>query len=395
MDNPIITSLLDNDFYQLKMSYSFWKTNQHKTIVSFKLHNRSDIKFNYIVSELNDHITELFNLKFSFYDLSYIKQILPIDLNIETYLDYLMALKPPTIKITSDLNDNVILTYTGEIGYSIFYETPILAIIKELYIRYKIKDIKNDVEHDLSIKLNNKIDIIKNMVEIPDIIEFGTRRRFSKNWQDIVFNRLYSKHISKKTSNIKLAQSYNIHPVGSVAHLWDMFHVAKSEINTTELNDNIIFIMQRNYEKGIASWNTIWGNEPYITDTFGTEYFLNNIFPLYPNLNVRQDSGDPFKMIDMYNKSFNNKNHILLSDGLTINIIKDIKNKYYNQPLSFGWGTNLTDDSCVNSLQIVIKLDAIHINNTIYQTVKLSDNPEKSLTSNSSLLNIYKNAFPN
>jgi nicotinate phosphoribosyltransferase len=121
-----------------------------------------------------------------------------------------------------------------------------------------------------------------------------------------------------------------------------------------------------------------------LTDTFGTEFFLKN-FTEEQAVNwkgFRQDSGDPFvfgeKVIAFY-EAFGidpRSKLIIFSDGLDLELIIQLADYFKGRiNVSFGWGTNLTNDLGLPPISLVIK--AIWANN--WWLVKLSDNPAKSI----------------
>ena len=76
MNEPIITSLLDNDLYKFKMLYFLWKMKLTETKVSYTFFNRSNITLDNInVNKLQDQVYHLFSLKFSYSELKRIKEI--------------------------------------------------------------------------------------------------------------------------------------------------------------------------------------------------------------------------------------------------------------------------------------------------------------------------------
>ena len=103
---------------------------------------------------------------------------------------------------------------------------------------------------------------------------------------------------------------------------------------------------------------------------------------------LRQDSGDPiefiraraipfYKRCGLSDKEIQSK-LIIPSDGLELPLmirIQDLFGKLVS--LSYGWGTNLTNDLGFSALSIVIKI----IEAAGRGTVKLSDNPAKAMGS--------------
>ena len=120
-------------------------------------------------------------------------------------------------------------------------------------------------------------------------------------------------------------------------------------------------------------------------------YFLPNIFQQFDKKfsklfdGVRHDSGDPLefadKTINHYQQNGINPlyKYIIFSDGLNLEKVEEIT-KYCSGRIgiSFGIGTNLTNDVGVRPMNIVMKLVGVeNTNNEWIPTVKLSDEHEK------------------
>jgi nicotinate phosphoribosyltransferase len=110
---------------------------------------------------------------------------------------------------------------------------------------------------------------------------------------------------------------------------------------------------------------------------------------------VRHDSGDPIewgiKMIEHYRKlGIDPKTKTLLfSDSLDFEKAEDIYNYFKdNINVSFGIGTYLTNDTCEDPLNIVIKLQ--YVNG--HPVAKLSDVPTKAMCQDTDYLEYLKNA---
>ena len=126
-----------------------------------------------------------------------------------------------------------------------------------------------------------------------------------------------------------------------------------------------------------------------LSDTFTTDSFLETFDKKFAKLydGVRHDSGDPVifakKVIKHYNKLGIDPSSktIIFSDSLnpekaeSIAMHPDIKNKI---KVSFGIGTNFTNDVGVKPLNMVIKMTSVRFdNNNWVDTIKLSDDEGK------------------
>ena len=110
---------------------------------------------------------------------------------------------------------------------------------------------------------------------------------------------------------------------------------------------------------------------------------------------VRHDSGDPFawgeKMIAHFKKyGVDPMTKVLLfSDGLTFDYAQEIADYFQGKAkTSFGIGTFVSNDTCVDPLNIVIKLQ--YVNGS--PVAKLSDSPGKAMCDDPDYLVYLKNS---
>ena len=208
--------------------------------------------------------------------------------------------------------------------------------------------------------------------------DFGTRRRYSYKNHDMVVSILkdYGKPAFIGTSNVHLAHKYDLTPIGTQAHEWFMYHGAA--FGYTKAN-----------ELALENWADVFqGNLGIaLADTFTSQVFFRSFNTKLSKLfdGVRQDSGDPIEFammtIDHYRKLRIDplSKVIVFSDALNPEkvkrIVETVKGKI---GISFGIGTNLTNDVGVTPLNIVIKMDSIYTSEgKIVPTVKLSDDKGK------------------
>ena len=206
------------------------------------------------------------------------------------------------------------------------------------------------------------------------LAEFGTRRRYSREWQEYVFGVLNDLPNVVGTSNVRLAMDNDTKPIGTMAHEYLCAHLG--------LVDNLGTAQKRALHVWLQEYGTNLGVA--LTDTFTTPAFFKDFGHVLANAfsGVRHDSGDPIKFgidtiahyeslgIDPRTKT------IVFSDGLDIpEAIRIFETFTGLIGISFGVGTNLTNDLGPKALNIVIKL--IECDDTY--CVKLSDNPGKAI----------------
>lgn len=123
--------------------------------------------------------------------------------------------------------------------------------------------------------------------------DFGTRRRFSRDWQDYVV-RVLAKEFPGKflgTSNTYLAMKYGLLPMGTSAYemymgLSGIMHGSGEEIRAS-------------HSKVLQDWwdEYGWGLSVALTDNYGTNFFFQDMTQEQARnwKGLRQDSGDPFE----------------------------------------------------------------------------------------------------
>ena len=126
-----------------------------------------------------------------------------------------------------------------------------------------------------------------------------------------------------------------------------------------------------------------WGLSIALTDTYGTDFFFRDMTAAQARAwkGLRQDSGDPMafgeKAIAFYERYGMDPREklIVFSDGLDLGTIVKLADHFAGRiRVSFGWGTNLTNDVGFEALSLVIKV----VEAQGHRTVKLSDNLAKA-----------------
>jgi nicotinate phosphoribosyltransferase len=135
-----------------------------------------------------------------------------------------------------------------------------------------------------------------------------------------------------------------------------------------------------------------WGLSVFLPDTFGTDFFLKNLTheELKEWKGFRWDSGDPIafgdRIIALYEQhGIDAKEKLLIpSDGLDLAAIFKLHDHFNGRiKMSYGWGTNLTNDLFDSTwhgdrwygpLSLVVK----PVTANGHRLVKLSDNLAKA-----------------
>lgn len=380
----IINSLLDIDFYKLTMAQLAWK-HFPQVVVKYAFTNRTKtVPLDKIISldQIREELAAVRKLTFSDAEITYLtqSQFIPSGMFEKAFLGFLQKLKLPPVTV-SILDDELQITVEDVWPQAIFWETIILSIVNELYYRVILS--RDDL--DLRIikaegqdRLEQKVKIIRQYPRLR-FVEFGTRRRFSGDWQEEVLTTLLDEVPTNLlgTSNIHLARTFNLRPIGTFAHELFMIFSGIFRASDEELRSS--------HNKVLQYWWEMYGAalSVALTDTYGSDFFFSDFTAEQAHnwRGFRQDSGDPIlfgeKAISFYEQlGIDPTTKLLLpSDGLDIEMIVRLQKHFEGRiGLGYGWGTNLTNDLGLKPLSLVVK--AVEANGQ--GLVKLSDNLAKA-----------------
>ena len=353
----IINSLLETDLYKFSMGQAIYhQYSDYKTTWTFKCRNE-DVHFTKeMVNEIKRQIKQYCKLSFTEDELEYLNNITWIK---GSYVDFLRIWKPRYEDFTINCNSDcgLFLETKGTWLNTSMYEVPTLAIINEVYFRMKYNYDK--LYKSFVKKEKEKIEYLQKK-SIGSFSEFGIRRRLSSEAQEHIVKTLSKQTLEGSkfigTSNVYLAKKYDLIPVGTMAHEWIMC-VGQGTHKHNPAYSNYYALEDWVDEYGVL-------NGTALTDTIGTDCFLRDFRLTFATLfsGVRHDSGDPIswgeKMIDHYNKlGIDPKTKTLLfSDSLNFEKANKIYNHFKNRcKVAFGIGTYLSNDTCEEPLNIVIK----------------------------------------
>lgn len=377
----IINSLLQNDFYKFSMGQTiFHQHNNKSTKWAFKCRNK-DVKFTFEMVDEIKHQVELYcNLRFTEEELNYLLSIKWIH---KDYTDFLRFWHPrmEEISIITDADCGLAVETNGTWLNTSMYETPIMAIICEVY--YRMSGNYDSLFDDYKKQVTDTISFL-NKTPIGNFSEFGFRRALSQDAHDYLINQLTENNVAGflGTSNVYLARKYGVRPMGTMAHEFIMVTgQGYPEHNPAYSNKYMM-----------DSWVKEYGilNGVALTDTITTDAFLADFQLTFATLfsGVRHDSGDPFvwgeKIINHYkNLGIDPMTKTLLfSDSLTLEKALELK-KYFEgkAKVAFGIGGALASPHG-NELNIVIK----PIECDGFPIAKLSDSAGKNMCRDASYI---------
>jgi len=386
---PIIKSLLDTDLYKWNMQQVM--LHKHPELCGdyyFKCRNENARFTEAMLNEINEQIDHLCSLSITSEELSYLKGIRFLK---KDYVEFLRIWRPlrDYVQTWLETDGTLHVVVSGPLFMCMQFEIYLLEIINEVYFR-------ETYNYDTLVisarkKLDKKIQDFNDGKYTFKFAEFGCRRRLSGEWEDEVVRRLATELKDKNmvgTSNVYLAKKYNLTPIGTYAHEFVQMYQGIDSIPLAYTNH---FALQDWYDEYKGD------NGTALTDTLGTDLFLLDFDRANANnyTGVRHDSGDPYvwgeKIIAHYKKyGIDPKTKLLLfSDSLNFDKAQALYDYFKDKTkVSFGIGTFVANDTCVDPLNIVIKLQ--YVNGR--PVAKLSDTLGKSMCKDDDYLNYLKQA---
>ncbi|MDM1298786.1 nicotinate phosphoribosyltransferase [Empedobacter falsenii] len=369
----IIKSIIDNDFYKFTMQFGVTKLYPD-VMARYKFINRGEHQFpEGFADELQKEINAMTSLALTKDEKDFFTTNCPY--LSPAYLDFLQGYRydPNEVKITQNGAD-VEVHVEGYWYRTILWEVPILCLISEIF--YKLTNAQRISNEEITKRTSDKVDLYNRLGVT--VAEFGTRRRHSYEVHDVVMKEL-TNHKGKSfvgTSNVHFAHKYGVKPIGTHAHEWFMFHGARYGFKIANSISLDRWVKVYYGDLGIA-----------LTDTYTSDVFFGQFDKKLSKLfdGVRHDSGDPIefgeKTIAHYEKMGINPlfKTIIFSDGLNSEKVEMITKAFKGRiGLSFGIGTNLTNDTDLKPMNIVMKLTEISsIDIKWTGVVKLSDEKNK------------------
>jgi nicotinate phosphoribosyltransferase len=399
MFTPIITSLRDTDLYKFTM----WQPMLHShpaNVAEYRFVCRShNVRFplSALRAQVEQELDALCELHFTEEDLA--------DLSSKRYLksdfiDFLRIFRFQRRYISvSTIEDEIHIVARGPQIHVMGFEIYVLSIVNELYFRQfdqeaclaegrrrlaeKIELIRETFEYDIAL-------LARPLAHPFEFFDFGTRRRFSKAWQEEVVATLARElpAFFKGTSNVYLAKKYNLAAIGTMAHEYLQTYQA-------------VGVQLKNFvHAALEGWVQEYRGDLGIalTDVVGMDAFLRDFDLYFAKLfdGLRHDSGDPQEWgekalahyeklrIDAHTK------RLVFSDGLTTRAAIELYFHFAKRvQCGFGIGTHLTNDMGVPPLNIVMKL--FRCNGQ--PVAKLSDTPGKTLCEDTTFLAYLRQVF--
>ena len=391
--DPIARSILDTDFYKLLMLQMI--RNLYPDVqATFSLINRTKrvrIAEEIDEGELREQLDHARTIRLSKKELIWLagnsfygkRQIFSPD-----FLAWFADFQLPEYELTRR-DGQFELHFHGPWAHTTMWEIPALGIINELRSRAALKGLGRftlDVLYARAkAKLWGKVERLRALDDLR-ISDFGTRRRHSFLWQRWCVAALKEGlgPAFAGTSNVLLAMDNDLEAIGTNAHELPMVLAALAETDE-ELRAAPYRVLQ--------DWQRHYGGNLLVVlpDTFGTRAFLRNAPDWIAEwTGFRPDSMPPIEGGEQVIAWWQSKRQdpreklLVFSDALDVETIMSTHRHFHGRVrMSFGWGTNLTNDFRGCAPEPLDRLDAISLVCKVTSAngrpaVKLSDNPGKA-----------------
>ncbi len=391
--DPIVRSLLDTDFYKLMMLQMIWGLYRDVQVTFSVINRTTRVRVADEVDErqLRDQLDHARTVRFtkkemiwlagnSFYGRSQIFD--------PKFLAWLADFALPEYELRRG-DGQYELHFYGPWTHTTMWEIPALAIINELRSRAALRRYGRftlDVLYARAkAKLWAKVERLRELRGLR-ISDFGTRRRHGFLWQrwcvEALKEGLGEAFIG--SSNVLLAMDNDLEAIGTNAHELPMVLAAMAN-DDAELRAAPYQVLR--------DWQRYYAGNLLVVlpDTFGTTAFLRDAPDWVADwTGFRPDSAPPIpggeEIIAWWRAKGRDPREKLLvfSDALDAETIESTYRHFDGKVrMSFGWGTNLTNDfeGCapqpddgLRAISIVCKVSDANGR----PAVKLSDNPSKA-----------------
>jgi nicotinate phosphoribosyltransferase len=397
---PIVHSLLETDLYKFTM----WQAllHRHPSALAeyvFFCRNKPAYPLAELKTDVERELDHLCALSFSPGEIDYLRSLRYIKSDFADFLT-VFRFQRHFISVETE-GETLSIRACGPQVHVMGFEIYVLYIVNELYFRRfdgagalaegrKRLAAKVALLHGLADELAGELANEPPRPHPFEFFDFGLRRRFSGAWQDEVvatFAREAPQYF-KGTSNVYLARKYDLVPIGTMAHEYlqsfQSFGVRLRDFQKAALED---WVQEYRGDLGTA-----------LTDVVGMDAFLADFDLYFAKLfdGLRHDSGDPVEWgekalahyarlrIDAHTR------RLVFSDSLDIPKAFALYRHFAGRTMTgFGIGTNLSNDTGIEALNIVMKL----LSCNGQPVAKLSDSPGKTLCKDETFLAYLRQVF--
>ena len=387
---PIVRSLLETDLYKFTM----WQALLHShpgagAEYGFVCRHATELPLSRLQGAVEAELDHLCTLGFTSDELEYLRGLRFIK---SDFVDFLSVFRFQRRFIHVDVDgDRLVIKTAGPIAHVMGFEIFVLYIVNELYFRRLSQE--TDVLGVARERLQEKIRLVRQAPPTRQpftFFDFGLRRRFSGPWHEEVLSTLARElpENFRGTSNVYLAKRLGLMPIGTMAHEYlQAYQAFGSRLRDFQKAALEGWVQEYRGDLGIA-----------LTDVVGMDAFLADFDLYFAKLfdGLRHDSGEPIpwgeKAIAHYQKLRIDPmtKRLIFSDGLNLPRALELHRHFSDRiGVGFGIGTDLTNDTPIKALNIVMKI----LSACGQPVAKLPDSPGKTLCEDAMYLAYLKKVF--
>jgi nicotinate phosphoribosyltransferase len=391
----LIPTPADTDAYKFSMAQ--YALHQAPTaMVEYKFVNRSAVDLRPLRDEIREQIDALADLAFTEEELAHLES------HAWFTPDFLMFLRifrfdPRSVEIM-ERDGALDIRVEGPWLHRIFFEIHVLSIVTELHFRRTVPAADREAVYAAGLgRLRDEVELVKAFARKHGdkkpfrLIEMGTRRRVSREYQSRVIDLLQAEIPEQLfgTSNVSFAREKGLRDIGTMAHEFLQVHQQTGpRLENSQKAALEGWVQEYRGYLGIA-----------LTDVITYDAFLRDFDLYYAKLfdGVRHDSGDPFLFAEKTIRKFEGlgidpqTKAAVFSDSLSLRKALLLCEAFEGRiRTSFGIGTALTASiPGYKALNVVMKL--LRVNGR--PVAKVSDEPGKSICDDAQFLGYLRNVF--
>jgi len=388
--DPIITSLLDTDWYKLTMMQGVHHRYPNASVTwEFRSRNAEDLEP--YLDDVRWQIDRLANIQLSREESDYLSRFPYMSPDFVRFLE-LFRFRPEYVDVSLE-DGELCIVIDGPWSHSILFEIVVLAIISETRNRALYPTVTVAQAKD---RLREKLDALRQRFTPEqlagfNLADFGTRRRLSQPVHEAIVEILVREFPGNfvGTSNVDIARRLGIAPMGTMAHEWIMAH--------QQLGSRLVDSQRAALEAWVQEYRGHLGIA--VTDTVNLDAFLADFDLYFAKLfdGLRHDSGDPMAFAEKCIRHYETlgidprTKTLIFSDALTLEKAMELKLALQGRVrTSFGIGTSLTCDiPGVQPMNMVLKM----VSCNGQPVAKISDAPGKTMSRDPGYVKYLRRVF--
>ncbi|WP_028239726.1 nicotinate phosphoribosyltransferase [Stutzerimonas azotifigens] len=388
--DAIVASLLDTDFYKLTMMQAVLH-HYPNAEVEWAFRSRTGEDLSTHLEAIREQLDALAGLRLSAEEQAFLERIPYMQ---PDFIRFLRLFRFDLSYLHLAVEDGELaIRLKGPWLHVILFEVPLLAIISEVRNRARYPQARLEQARE---RFDEKCRWLRQQATAQELktfrlADFGTRRRFSSAVQAAVVDWLKRDFPGCfiGTSNVHLARTHGVKPMGTMAHEWLMAH--------QQLGPRLIDSQSAALDCWVREYRGALGVA--LTDCITMDAFLRDFDLFFAKLfdGLRHDSGDPVEWAEKAIAHYRRLNidpasrRLVFSDALDFEKALGIHRALEGRiQTSFGIGTYLTCDlPGVEPTNMVIKMTACNGQ----PVAKISDSPGKTMCRDPAFVSYLKHVF--